>query len=198
MNIPIKITNKTATVVGSPVIVCDNSDYKLALTFDAEWADQPVKTARFVFVTDGEVKNIDVLVNGTEADVPKLLDTKEVFIGVYAGDLRTTTPARVPCQLSIRSFGAKPADPTPSQYDQIIALLNSVPGIDVSGMLKYTSQTLSESQKEQARTNIGAVSSAELTEGLADRAPAYTYGTTDITAGSASSSPTGTLHFVYE
>jgi hypothetical protein len=29
-------------------------------------------------------------------------------------------------------------------------------------------------------------------------APAYTYGTEDIEAGSASTAPTGTLHFVYE
>ena len=31
-----------------------------------------------------------------------------------------------------------------------------------------------------------------------DKAPAYTYGTADIEAGSASSAATGTLHFVYE
>ena len=29
-------------------------------------------------------------------------------------------------------------------------------------------------------------------------APAYTYGTTDIQAGSASTEPEGTLHFVYQ
>jgi hypothetical protein len=32
----------------------------------------------------------------------------------------------------------------------------------------------------------------------AKKAPAYTYGTEDIEAGSASTAPTGTLHFVYE
>lgn len=33
---------------------------------------------------------------------------------------------------------------------------------------------------------------------LANKAPAHTYGTTDITAGSASSEPEGTLHLVIE
>ena len=33
---------------------------------------------------------------------------------------------------------------------------------------------------------------------LAKKAPAYTYGTADITAGSASTEPEGTLHFVIE
>lgn len=47
------------------------------------------------------------------------------------------------------------------------------------------SQTFTEAEKTQARTNIGA-------------ALAYTYGTEDIEAGSASTAATGTLHFVYE
>ena len=53
-----------------------------------------------------------------------------------------------------------------------------------NGSVKYTDQTLTDSQKAQARSNIGA-------------APAYTYGTTDLTAGS-SALETGKLYFVYE
>jgi hypothetical protein len=48
-----------------------------------------------------------------------------------------------------------------------------------------TAQTFTDAQKAQARTNISA-------------APAYTYGTADVTAGSTSPYATGTLHFVYE
>lgn len=50
--------------------------------------------------------------------------------------------------------------------------------------VEYIEQTLTEEQKAQARENIGA-------------APAYTYGTEDLTPG-VSPLPTGTLHFVYE
>lgn len=48
-----------------------------------------------------------------------------------------------------------------------------------------TAQTFADDKKAQARSNIGA-------------APAYTYGTEYIEAGSASTEPTGTLHFIYE
>lgn len=199
MNISINVKNKIATVVGSPVIVCGNSDYRLALTFDAEWADQPVKTARFIYVKDGEVKSADVVFNGNEATVPVLTGTREVFVGIYAGNLRTTTPARIPCQQSIRCMDGAPEDPTPSQYDQIIALLNNVPALTA---VQYTAQALSEAQKEQARTNLDVMSTTRVGEMLqvvkGQCAPAYTYGTADIEAGSASSAATGTLHFVYE
>lgn len=154
MLIPINVKDKVATVSGAPVIVCGNSNYKLGLTFDAEWSDQAIKTARFVYVKDGEVKHIDVPFDGAEVDVPALIGVKEVYIGFFAGDLHTTTPARVPCSQSIRCMAAEPEEPTPSQYDQIIALLNA--GID-SSSVKYIEQTLTDSQKAQARENIGAV-----------------------------------------
>lgn len=53
------------------------------------------------------------------------------------------------------------------------------------GGVKYIEQTLTDSQKAQARANIGA-------------APAMTWGTEDIEAGSPSTEPTGTLHLVIE
>lgn len=56
--------------------------------------------------------------------------------------------------------------------------------MDADGVVKYTEQNLTDAQKAQARSNIGA-------------APAYTYGTTDLTAGS-SALETGKLYFVYE
>jgi hypothetical protein len=39
---------------------------------------------------------------------------------------------------------------------------------------------------------------AEVNNLLAQKAPAYTYGTANIEAGTASSAATGTLHFIYE
>lgn len=207
MIIELKITNKVATVLGTPVIVCGNSNYKLSPTFDAEWGEQEVKTARFIYIRDGEVKSIDVPFDGTQVAVPKLLGTKEVYIGFYAGDLYTTTPARVPCAQSIRCMAAEPEAPLPNMYDQIIAMLNA--GID-PGSVKYVAQELTEAQKEQARKNIDAVpptrkvngkaisADISLTHSDVGAAPAYTYGTGIIGAGSASPYPNGTLHFVYE
>lgn len=54
----------------------------------------------------------------------------------------------------------------------------------ISAVLYGAEQSLDDSQKAQARANVGA-------------APAYTYGTTDLTAGT-SELATGTLYIVYE
>lgn len=134
MYIDINIADKRATVVGAPVIVCGNADYVARFTFDEEWADQPTKTARFVYVQAGAVRYADVVFSGSTAPVPVLANTKEVQVGVFAGELQTSTPARIPCELSIRCGTGAPVDPTPSQYDQIIALLNTrltsaIPGV---------------------------------------------------------------------
>ena len=124
-NIKITITNKRCTVQGSPVIVCGNSDYSIDFTFDAEWAGAAAKTARFVYVQEGAVKYQDVVFTGSGVEVPVLSNTREVRVGVFTGDLQTTTPARIPCERSILCGTGVPADPTPDQYDQIMELLGS-------------------------------------------------------------------------
>ena len=105
MIIKINIADKRPTVIGSPVIVCGNSDYSIEFAFDAEWANASAKTARFVYVKSGAVKYQDVEFTGNTAPVPVLAGIKEVQVGVYAGELRTTTPARIPCEFSILCSG---------------------------------------------------------------------------------------------
>ena len=158
----INITEKRAVVSGAPSIVCGNDGYILNLTFDEEWSGEAYKTARFVYVQGGEVKCTDVVFTGSMVEVPPLLNTREVMVGVYAGNLRTTTPARIPCEPSIRCGTAEPEDPTPSQYDQIIQLLNESAGGGSGGTgspyaVQYIPQTLTDAQKEQAQKNIGVV-----------------------------------------
>lgn len=132
MVIKINVTNKRAVLVGSPVIVCGNSGYTLEFTFDAEWSAESVRTARFVYVRDGSVQYQDVVFSGTTARVPVLANIKEVRVGVFAGDLHTSTPALIPCEKSIRCGTGAPEDPTPSQYDQIMELLTAGAGGGVS------------------------------------------------------------------
>lgn len=131
MIIDINIEDKRAAAVGAPTIVCGNSGYTIKFTFDDEWKLLSAKTARFVYVQDGKVKYIDVVFTGITVAVPVMANTKEVQVGVFAGNLQTTTPARIPCEPSIRCGTGAPADPTPSQYDQIMALLR--PGGGGSG-----------------------------------------------------------------
>ena len=131
MDIQINVKEKRASVSGAPVIICDNSDYTVTFTLDDEWEGTGTKTARFVYIQAGEVKYQDVVFEGAQVAVPKLKDTKEVRIGVFAGDLKTSTHAVIPCQLSIRSGTGTPDDPTPSQYDQIMALLSGNAGTEL-------------------------------------------------------------------
>lgn len=112
MNIKIQVANKLAKVEGSPSIVCGNSDYSIDFTFDAEWEGEAVKTARFVYVQNGTAKYQDISFTGSAVKVPVLSNTREVKVGVFAGDLQTTTPARIRCEPSILC-GSMSADPTP-------------------------------------------------------------------------------------
>ena len=123
MVIQVNIVNKRAAIAGAPVIVCGNSGYTVEFTFDKDWDGMEYKTVRFVYVQTGEVKYQDIVFTGTTVEVPVMENTKELRVGVFAGDLRTSTPAVIPCELSIRCGTGAPADPTPSQYDQIMALL---------------------------------------------------------------------------
>lgn len=118
--IKINIRNKRATTEGAPVIICGNSDYTVSFTFDDEWDAQGFKTARFVYVKDGEAQHEDVVFKGSEVAVPVLSGIDLVKIGVFAGALCTTTPARVPCERSVLCGSGVPADPTPEVYNQLM------------------------------------------------------------------------------
>lgn len=120
----ISVTDKRAAQEGSTVIVCGNSSYSIEFNFDTEWSGQNLKTARFVYVRDGAVKFEEVAFNGSTVAVPVLLDIREVYVGVYAGDLRTTTPARILCDRSIICGGGVHEEPAEDVYNQIIEICN--------------------------------------------------------------------------
>lgn len=101
MNINISIADKRPTVYSSPVIICGNSDYVITFLFDEEWRELNNKVARFTYTRDGREYFQDEPFTGNVVNVPILSDISEVRIGVYAGNLCTTTPARIPCQRSI-------------------------------------------------------------------------------------------------
>ena len=89
----ITVANKIATyrkLDGS--IVCGNSDYQVKFTFDEEWTDHNEKTARFIW-------------NG-----------QYVEVGVYAGNLETTTAAVIPALRSILCGGATPTPENDEHY----------------------------------------------------------------------------------
>ena len=105
--IEIVVTEKIATVNGTPLIVCDNSDYTIKFAFDTEWAKADNKIARFSFLKNGLNRYIDVPIENDTCNVPILSDIEAVAVGAYAGNLQTTTGAVIKCKKSILSGGYK-------------------------------------------------------------------------------------------
>lgn len=105
--IRVVVADKIATVSGTPLIICDNSDYTIKFTFDAEWANEDSKIARFSFLKNGLNRYIDVPIENDTCNVPILSDIEAVAVGAYAGNLRTTTGAEIRCKKSILSGGYK-------------------------------------------------------------------------------------------
>ena len=101
--------------------VCGNSDYTISFNFDSEWDDYKAKTARFIY--NGKYQ--DVVFTGTECAMPALYGVNSVFIGVYAGDIRTTTPAQLLMVRSIMDGKPKHDEPTTDVYNQIMALMEA-------------------------------------------------------------------------
>lgn len=123
-DISIVVSDKIAHAPDAPVIVCGNSDYVLNFTLDSEWDDYDTKTARFEYAADGELKYQDVVFSGLSVSAPIITGAAFVEIGLYAGDLHTTTPARVPCRRSILCDSPTHADPPKDVYNQLLELLS--------------------------------------------------------------------------
>lgn len=119
--IEIEVKNKIAK---SPAdtIVCGNSDYQIHFLFDEEWAAYNTKTARFVY--NGEP--LDVIFDGDICNAPAVSGASILQVGVYAGDLHTTTPALITCKTSILCLGGAPSEPKPDVYAQLMEKLNSL------------------------------------------------------------------------
>ena len=121
MELKIKVRNKIAKG-GDERVVCGNSDYLVRFDLDEEWAEHQAKTMR-VGYTDGTYT--DVVFSGEVAALPVLRNRERVFVGLYAGNIRTSTPAELKCEKCISDDGGTPAAPKDDVYDQLMALLES-------------------------------------------------------------------------
>ena len=160
--IDIIIRNKTASAVNPPCIVCGNSDYNVKFDFDEEWQAHNNKIGVFAYNRCGEWRSENVLFEGDTCPVPALHGVRSVWIGVTAGDVRTSTPADVPCRMGATDFSDTDEPPSADVWGQILAKLDELQtdlnavSIKVNEAVLYTGQSLSKQQKLQARKNIGA------------------------------------------
>jgi hypothetical protein len=99
-----------------------NTGYVISFSFDDEWGN--AKTLRVVN-DKGEIID-DILFNGNMVELPKIYDTKYIGIGVYEGDLKSTTELILACKKSILDYDSEFIEP-PSEnvYNKIIEGLNS-------------------------------------------------------------------------
>lgn len=124
--IDIIIRNKTASAVDPPCIVCGNSDYNVKFDFDDEWQAHNNKIGVFAYNRCGEWRSENVLFEGDTCPVPALHGVRSVWIGVTAGDVRTSTPADVPCRMGATDFSDTNEPPSADIWGQILAKLDEL------------------------------------------------------------------------
>lgn len=126
--IQISVRDKIATQTDGTVIINGNSDYNIEFDFDAEWADLNNKIGIFAYNDAAAHKWAyqTVMFSGNTCTVPILRDIHCVYVGVTAGNVRVTTPAKVQCRLSISDYADTEEPPSADIWGQILAKLDEL------------------------------------------------------------------------
>ena len=126
--IQISVRDKIATQTDGTVIINGNSDYNIEFDFDAEWADLNNKVGIFAYNDAAAHKWAyqPVMFSGNTCAVPILRDIHCVYVGVKAGNVRVTTPAKVQCRLSISDYADTEEPPSTDIWGQILAKLDEL------------------------------------------------------------------------
>lgn len=126
--IQISVRDKIATQTDDTVIINGNSDYSIEFDFDAEWADLNNKIGIFAYNDAAAHKWAyqTVMFSGNTCTVPILRDIHCVYVGVTAGNVRVTTPAKVQCRLSISDYADTEEPPSADIWGQILAKLDEL------------------------------------------------------------------------
>ena len=126
--IQISVRDKIATQTDGTVIINGNSDYSIEFDFDAEWTDLNNKIGIFAYNDAAAHKWAyqPVMFSGNTCAVPILRDIHCVYVGVTAGNVRVTTPAKVQCRLSISDYADTEEPPSADIWGQILAKLDEL------------------------------------------------------------------------
>lgn len=132
----IAIRGKVPVLVSGPKgIVSDNTDYTLELLPDAEWDGIAVKTVHYVF-DDGTTVLHPIV--GNNDRIPIVRKEGSVYIGVSAGELKTTKSLAIPIWDSVRrKEGDVIRDPEPDVYERLTGILDDhekrISGLEETG-----------------------------------------------------------------
>lgn len=113
------------------------------------------KTARFVYNNS----YVDVVFTGNECPVPIISGTYFFNIGVYAGNLHTTTPARVPCKKSIRCGNEPESSASKEVRNEFLRVLDKRTG-DLADLQTDAKDSLVAAINEAAKS--GGIESIDL------------------------------------
>lgn len=151
--IEISVRDRIAWQTNKTEYICGNKDFAVVFDFDSEWENIKAKTARFDY---GGENPIDVVFDGNQCNVPRILGASRMNVGVFAGDLQTTTPATVLCKKSILCNGGVPEAPSPDVYAQIMELLKN--GVSEEQIAKAVTEYLQKNPIDTgSKLTIGAV-----------------------------------------
>lgn len=99
--INISIANRIACTAAGTSAVQHNTDYQVQFSFDAEWDAYPSKKAVFVWQENDSTVAEFINFTGTLVPMPKISGSSYILIGVTAGDMLTSTAAKIHCRGSI-------------------------------------------------------------------------------------------------
>ena len=125
MELTISIQNRKAAADPLAFLTGGNNSDTVRFVTDAEWDEYPEKTARFVGWCDSRpVWYRDVLFTGDTVNIPEFYGTTSVGIGLYAGDVLTSTAAVVACLPPVTDTSPHHAPPDYDVYTQLLAYLS--------------------------------------------------------------------------
>lgn len=159
--INVTVRNKIAKSQPPAFIVCGNSDYTAVFDLDDEWAEFPNRVAVFVYQVGRERRNERVIFDGDECPIPTLRGVRAVEVGLEAGNIRTTTPARIRCFGCISDAAGTPQEPDEDVYGQILERAdNMAQAATAAAEQAESAQTAASAAAEDARTAQTAASTA--------------------------------------
>lgn len=153
----ISVKDKIAALTNDAMYVCGNSDYVVNFHFDAEWDAYDTKTARFAYKGTYQ----DQVFQGTECSVPIIHDAHIIMVGVFAGNLHTTTPACIGAKRSILSGSGVPADPAPDVYAQIMELIQGLGEPDPETIAAAVADYIRQNPIEESDPTVPAWAKAQ-------------------------------------
>lgn len=161
--IKISVRDKIAVNMSNIPYTCGNSDFVINFDFDEEWDEFSVKTARFI--KDDRTYQNQVF-QGNECPVPVIYNTNKIRVGVFAGNLHTSTPAIVKANKGILCGDGSPEAPSDDVYAQIMEMLNNsgsvAPAVKLDTTLTVAGRAADAKAVGDALANAGTKKYTEL------------------------------------